>query len=263
MRVYGEAFFFINVWMDFLCLLLASRLGHSRFHVGKALISAALGGVYAVLAWTDGKHFLRTLPVMMLTCLLLCWTAFGKRCLRLFPLTASAGWLLSGLSNFALEQGGPPSMAIWITSGAALALLLLTRRIGDQGGGSFWLRIKFGGTEAETPALRDTGNLLFDSVSGLPVIVLPERRGRVFLPPGTELKDLSTLPRGWRLLRMKTAAGSKTLMCFTPEQIVIRQGTRVWRTEGLVAVCDFEESRAMLPDSLFSEQREGMCHAVL
>ena len=263
MRVYGEAFFFINGWMDFLCLLLASQLGRSRFHFGKALISAGLGGVYGVLAWTEGKQLLRGVPMLLAMCLLMCWLAFGKRCLRLLPMTAAAGWMLSGLSNFVMEKGGSPGEVILLDSGAALAVLLLTRRIHENGGGCFRLRIMYRGKTVEMPALHDTGNLLADSVSGLPVIVLPESLGRAFLPEGTNLKDLSTLPPGWRLVRAKTAAGVRALMCFTPEQIVIRQGTRVWRAEGLAAIGDFEESRALLPESLFSEKREELCHAVL
>lgn len=262
MRVYGEAFFFINGWMDFLCLLLAARLGRSKFHMGKALISAGLGGVYGVLAWTDGKYFLRTVPALLLAYLLMCWMAFGKRCPRLFPLTAAAGWMLSGLSNFVLEKGGPPASVVFIDSFAALAVLLLIRQIGNRAG-YFTLLIEYGGKAAELPALRDTGNLLSDGFSGLPVIVLPEKLARAFLPPGADPGDLSTLPPGWRLLRAKTAAGCKTLMCFTPERIVLRQGKRAWRAEAAVAIAHFEESRALLPGSLFSEQREEMCHAVL
>ena len=262
MRVYGEAFFIINVWMDFLCLLLAARLGRSRFHAGKALISSGLGGVYGVLAWTSEGRFLRGVPMLLAVCLLMCGIAFDKRCLRLFLLVFAAGWMLSGLSNFVMEKGGPPWAVILMDSGAVLAVLLLTRQI-RSGGGCYSLQIMNRGQSAEIPAMRDTGNLLADGVSGLPVIVVPERLARDFLPPGTDLKDLSTLPPGWRLLRVKTAAGSKALMCFTPDQIVLRQGTRVQYAEAVIAVAGFQEKCAMLPDSLFSEQREGMCHAVL
>ncbi|MBQ6257687.1 MAG: sigma-E processing peptidase SpoIIGA [Clostridia bacterium] len=262
MRVYGEAFFFINGWMDFVCLLLAARLGRSRFHAGKALISAGLGGVYGVLAWTAETRFLRGVPSLLLWCLLLCWVAFGKRCPRLFPLVLSSGWLLSGLSNFVLERGGPPGAVILMDSGAALAVLLLTQRISDRSG-HFRIQIAYREKTVEARAMRDTGNLLAEVVSGLPVIVLPERLGRTFLPPGTNLKDLSTLPPGWRLVRAKTAAGSRALMCFTPDAIILRQGTRVFHAEAAAAVADFEEDCALLPDSLFSEQREGMRHAVL
>ena len=262
MRVYGEAFLMINGWMDFLCLLLAARLGRSRFHAGKALISAGLGGVYGVLAWTAEGRFLRSVPMLLTVCLLMCRIVFGKRCPRLFLLVFAAGWMLSGLSNFVMEKGGSSWAVILIDSGAALAVLRLTQRIGDRSG-YFSVKLEYQGKTVEARAMRDTGNLLADAVSGLPVIVLPEKLARDFLPPGVDLENLSTLPPGWRILRVKTAAGSKALMCFTPDQIVLRQGTRVHCAEAVIAVADFQEKCALLPDSLFSEQREGMCHAVL
>ena len=35
------------------------------------------------------------------------------------------------------------------------------------------------------------------------------RHFRPPLPPGTDLRDLATLPRGWRLIRVRTAAGTR------------------------------------------------------
>ena len=263
MRVYGEAFLFINGWMDFLCLLLAARLGKSRFNAGKALISAGFGAVYAVPAWSAGMADLRSVPILLLVCLGMARIAFGRRGLRLFPLIAAAGWFLSGLSDFVLKSGGSPASVIWIDSGAAVGILLLTRRICILDGVHYGLRMAYRGQTAVFSALLDTGNLLIDSVSGLPVIILSQGLAKPFLPPGTDLNDLSTLPQGWRLVRAKTAAGSGTFMCFSPDQIVVRQGKHSWKAEALIAVSGFEERYALLPASLFSEPKEGMCHAVL
>ena len=263
MRVYGEAFLFINWWMDFWCLLLAARLGRCRFDVGKALISAGFGGVYGVIAWAAGKPALRSAPALLLACLGMAFIAFGRRAPRLSPIVFAAGCLLSGLSEFVMKQGASPASVIWIGGGAALCVFFLTRRIGSAETGRYGLRIIYQRKTTVLPALRDTGNLLTDGVSSLPVIVLPQTLAKPFLPPGTRVNDLSTLPSGFRLVRAKTAAGSRTLMCFSPDQIVIREGKRAWHTDAVIAVSDFEESRALLPDSLFSEPREGMCHAVL
>ena len=40
MRVYGEAFFLMNGWMDYLCLMLTASLGRRRFRPGRALLAA-------------------------------------------------------------------------------------------------------------------------------------------------------------------------------------------------------------------------------
>ncbi len=262
MRIYGEAFLFINAWMDFLCLLLASRLIRCRFDARKALISAGFGAVYGAAAWAAGEPAFRTVPVMLLVCLGMALAAFGSRGIRLFPLIAAAGLMLSGLSDFVLKRGAAPASVIWIDGGITFFILLLTRQI-RSAGDRYELRIKYKDRSAALPSLRDTGNLLADAVSGLPVIVIPKNLAGAFLPPETDVNDLSALPIGFRLIRAKTAAGNRTLMCFTPDQIVIRQGKRTFRVDAVIAVSDFEESRALLPNSLFCEQREEMCDAVL
>ena len=263
MRVYGEAFFFINGWMNYLCLLLAARLGKSRFNAGKALISSGFGAVYAVLAWSAGKGMLLSVPTLLLVCLGMACIAFGRRGPRLSPLIAAAGWFLSGLSDFVLKRGVSSASVIWIDGGAAVGILLLTRRLSIPDGIHYSLRMEYKGQSAMLPALLDTGNFLIDSISGLPVIVLSQELAKPFLPSGTDLNDLSTLPQGWRLVRAKTAAGSGAFMCFLPDQIVVRQGKRSWKAEAMIAVSGFEERYALLPSSLFCDQREEIYHAVL
>ncbi len=263
MRVYGETFIFINWWMDFLCLLLAARLSRCRFSTVKAMVSAGFGALYGMAAWAAGKPVLRCVPILLLVCLGMAFIAFGRRGPRLFPTVTAAGWLLSGLSDFVLKHGASPASVIWIDGGAALCVLLVKNRICIPYGGRCFLRIEYEGRTALLPALRDTGNLLTDHASGLPVIVVSQTLARIFLPAGTQINDLSTLPPGWRLIRVKTAAGGRTLMCFYPDRTIIRHGKHAWPTEAMIAVSDFEESRALLPDSLFSEQREGRSHAVL
>ena len=70
------------------------------------------------------------------------------------------------------------------------------------------------------------------------------RHFRPMLPPGTDLRDLATLPRGWRLIRVRTAAGVKTAMAFVPDA---------------AAVMDMPGRYALAPDSLFrpAEEKEG------
>ena len=263
MQIYGEAFLLLNGWMDYVCLLAAARLGRCRLNAGKALISAGFGAVYGAAAWGVGMPALRGVPALLFSGLGMALIAFGRRGIRLFPLVMAGGWLLSGLSDFVLKRGCSPAFVIWISGGTALGVLLLMRRTEGGGDCCYRLRIKYQSRSAVLRALGDTGNLLRDGVSGLPVIVIPRRLAEPFLPPGTRVNDLSTLPLGWRLVRAKTAAGVKALMCFAPDQVVIRQGESMWRAEAMIAVSDFEESCALLPRSLFSEPKEGRSHAVL
>ncbi len=264
MQIYGEAFFFINGWMDFLCLLLAASLGRSRFSIWKTLISAVFGAVYGMMAVLLRQPVLRSVPTLLSVCLIMAFIPFGRRCLHLCPLVMAAGWLLSGLSDFVLKSGADPASVIWIDSGAAMGILLLTNRFHSPSRRRFILWVEYKGRFARLPALRDTCNLLTDHVSGLPVIVIPQYLARAFLPPETRIHDLSTLPPGWHLVRAKTVTGYGSLMCFFPDKMIIRQGRHAWPTEAVIAVSDFTESRALLPDCLFCEiNREERYHAVL
>ena len=263
MRVYGEAFLFINGCMNFLSLLLAARLGRCRFKAGKALISAGLASIYAVAAWVSGKPFLRGAPILLCVCLLMVFMAFGKRGVRLFPLALGAGWLLSGLSDFALKRG-VNSWLILLLSGLAVFLICrVSQRLSTASQVTFHLTVCFHGRRVDLPAFRDSGNVLTDKISGLPVIVIPAKEAKPLLPEGTNAGDLSTLPPGWRLIRAKTATGERTLMCFYPDEVTIRQGKKIWRGDAAAAISDFQESRALLPESLFNEYGEEMKNAVL
>ena len=101
------------------------------------------------------------------------------------------------------------------------------------------------------PALRDSGNRLSDGISGLPVIVAPEKRVVRLLPAGVRAADLATLPPGWRLLPIRTAAGEGTLMCFRPDSAELVQDGKARQVEATIAISDFAEKSALVPEELF------------
>ena len=75
------------------------------------------------------------------------------------------------------------------------------------------------GRSLRTTALVDSGNLLHDPLTGLPVIVLPRRTAMRFmtLPASGELSP------GMRLLSIRTAAGRSLLTLVRADRILIRQ----------------------------------------
>ncbi|MBR6007062.1 MAG: sigma-E processing peptidase SpoIIGA, partial [Clostridia bacterium] len=83
-----------------------------------------------------------------------------------------------------------------------------TRQIGDQDG-YFTLLIEYGGKAAELPALRDTGNLLSEVVSGLPVIVLNRR------------KFASAAAYCDRIIPIRTAGGETVLPALRPKKLLL------------------------------------------
>lgn len=262
MRVQGEAYFFMNAWMDFLCLALTAVLGRRRLRPGRAALAAFLGAGYAVLSWA-ALPLLGGVPALLFMGLILTCAGFGRRCLRLWPMLMASGWLLYGLADFAARQGAPPLLILFL-SGAGVGLCaLLCRRLPAKGQERLEVRIRLRGREARLPAFRDSGNLLCEPISGLPVIVAPLEKLRTLMPPGVQVNDLSTLPPGWRFVRARTAVGSRMMMCFHPDGMSVRGKNRVWPADGWVAPAELEEERALLPEAFFVEQKEGRYHAGL
>lgn len=258
MRIYGEAFLFINVWMNFLSLLLAARLGRRRFRWGRALLASAFGAAYALLACMTEGEWLRGEEALTVVCLGMTLIAFGRRGIGTLPLVLAAGWLLGGLSDFAQRKGASPGLILGVSAGTALVVGLCCRGISAKGRAEYVLTICLNGRRITVPALLDTGNLLMDSASGLPVVVLPETLARPLLPPFVRVKDLTTLPAGWRLLRARTAAGEGTLMCFTPDAVEIRHGKKTRRADAAAALSDYQGRCALLPAGLFTDGKEDM-----
>lgn len=255
MRVYGEEYFLINGWMNFLSLLLAARLARIRFQAGRAVAASLAGAGYALLAWM-GSPAWRGVPALMASALLLSGLAFGGRALRAWPLVITAGLLLSGCAGLLMKKGAATVAVMALCGIAAVAVCAALEHGLAREKGALRLRVTLRGKSTLLPALRDSGNLLRDGVSGLPVIVAPERALRPLLPPDVRTNDLSTLPPGWYLVRAKTAGGSRTLMCFHPEELALLSGGRQWRVEAAVALSDFPEARALLPDALFKQEEE-------
>ena len=255
MRVYGEAFWAINGWMNFLSLLLASRLGGAAFRPLRALAAAALGAAYGVFAWMSGPAW-RGLPAVLAAGLGMAVMAFGSRALRLGLTEMAAGLLLSGWAAYLTHLGLGTAEILLLSGGLAAGCGALAGRNRTAPSGSFTLRLRLNGQEALLPALRDTGNLLRDGITGLPVIVASRRGLKKLLPAGVNPGDLATLPKGWYLVRARTAAGSRTLMCFRPDAAQLLRDGREWRVEAAVAVSDFSESRALLPEALFDQEEE-------
>lgn len=251
MRVNGEAYFLLNVGLDLFSLLLAERLMRIRAKPARLLFAALLGGVYALAAAFEGS--LRLLVWALPMGLLLSLTAFGRAGLRAFPGLMAGSLFLSGGLGFGLRREWPKAGILLLIAAAGLVLSFLLARGRIAPAERLTILIAYRGRSAALPAFRDSGNTLFDPLTGLPVMVLPFQGVRSLLPEGTDPRELSTLPRGFRLIRVRTAAGEKTLMCFHPERVLLRSGKRACCVDAVAAVSAFPEKKALLPEALFEE----------
>ncbi len=243
MRVSIEGFFALNACINAAVLLIALRWGGTRRpRAWRVVLAAALGAGYAIAAYVPGLSFARSLPVSVAVCAGMLWAAASwptyRHFLRALVLTHAATYLTGGVI-YALSQalGGMPPVWIAGALGAWLIgwyLFRVRRRV--QAALRADVQVSLDTASAQIDGLIDSGNLLIEPISGLPVIVATRRAVAPLLPVGCDPTDLTTLPEGFRLVCMATASGNQLLMCFQPTMVRVRVA-RDWQpVDAIVAI---------------------------
>ena len=248
MVVSGELYIGVNLLMDLCCLMAAGRACQARARPGRLLLSAAAGtglSMAALACWGIHAGVYAALPIA----LLMAFLAYGPRAFSRGAMGLMfSGLFTAGMAGYLNRLGLNAWAAALCCLPAVWYALRLLGRWRSRAGERAELRLLFDRGGVTLDGLVDSGNLLRDPVTALPVVVAPYGALRAHLPPGMECDDLSTLPRGFRLICVRTAAGSQMLMCFRPRALYIRCG-RVWRAaHSVVAVSpQLQGSRALLP----------------
>lgn len=273
--VYADLLFLINAGMDGLCLLLTGKLLHRRVKGWRVLLSAVLGGVYAVVALLPDLGTGPSLLLDMAICLTMCGLVFGGRSgggwrglaaaagvyfllsmalggimTALYHLLNRAGWakLLSSLTD-----GGGDGLGSWLFLLLALAgggLSLWGGRLGRRAGRVAFctVTLELAGRTVALRGMVDSGNLLRDPMGGRAVICA-EKRGLVgLLSPsllavmeGTPPQSVALPPSDVRRVRVipaDTATGSGILYGFLPDRVILTaEDGENWReVDAVVAV---------------------------
>ena len=184
MTVSIEWFVLQNLCMNALTLALAARLAGIATSLARVLSGAALGCGYAVAAYLPGGRFLLGLLPRTLVCagMTLCLCAGPRiscrgRTLRAFCFIWLATLLLGGTGAgvfylLGAAGYGPGALALTAIVGGAGLLYLGRREIGMPESPTALLTVRADGRRVTLPAVVDTGNLLVEPVSNLPVIVV-------------------------------------------------------------------------------------------
>ena len=247
MTVSIEWFVAQNLGMNALTLLLAARLAGIRTGKGRVFAAAALGCAYAVAAYLPWGRFLLGLLPRTAVCagmtLLLCAgprVSCWKRTLRVFAFVWVATLLLGGTGAGVLYLLGASgyglgAAAVTAVLGGAALLVLSRRKERGPGSPTALLTVRAGGRRVSLPAVVDTGNVLVEPVSNLPVIVV-ERRALQGLEAG----------RSPRPVLFTSVGGSGILPAFAADAVRV-DGREV---EAYIAVYDgalSEEGQALIP----------------
>ena len=116
------------------------------------------------------------------------------------------------------------------------------------------VELRVDGNAVILPAMLDSGNLLRDPVTGLPVLVVPRKAARLLFPGVYDLGDLASLPLGFRLLNVRTAAGSALLPLFRPDECRLYLNGHPSEARLLVAVAgpEYGGAQALVPMAALS-----------
>ena len=253
--------------MDFLALYVTDFLLKLKFSKKKCAISAVIGAIYGVLSVVmklgDGSGLLATAAVGILMCFVLNGFQGAGLLLKECAVFLSANMLIGGGMTVVYEyfnaHGGADNiliygssetieaqlpLAIFIVAAAAVSVVLLFFTRGISKNVSVkrtTLRIEHHGKRLSLSALSDSGNLLTEPISGLPVIILRKRAAYRLLEPAlidllTELRGIEGVGANERIrfIPYETVSGKGTLAAFKPDCITVN-GISV---SGWVAVSD-------------------------
>jgi len=248
--IHAEAYLMWNAAMCACALPLGGKLAGLPAPGGKSLGAASLLGAAVSVLPLYGSVWsplaLLGLPGGVFVC-------FGRHgvpaCIRCTLMTLCASFVTGGAMS-ALITGG---MAAWpagfIAMGLSVAAYLLISLLPQALCDVRQVELRVEDRAIILPAMLDSGNLMRDPITGLPVLVIPRRAALTLFPDVPDPSDLTSLPLGFRLLNVRTAAGSSLLPMFRPDRCRIYLNGRACDAQLLAAVAGREYSgvQALVP----------------
>lgn len=170
LRIFVDLVALINFMVDFLLILGTNRLAGFPPGFGRAVVAAALGGVYGGACLMPGFSFLgnalwRAISLCAIAVVAFGWNRSALQRGGVFVLLSMA------LGGIAIGIGDEGMMGLFISTG----LMWLLCRIGFRGSvgkrSYIPVQLTWGGHQMRVIALKDTGNTLHDPLTGEQVLV--------------------------------------------------------------------------------------------
>ena len=242
--VYIDRLFVINLIIDYFVLLGSARVCGIKLRRWRYFLSAVFGAAYAALTVLPDADFLSLAPIKLVFGALMALIAFGKeekllRCTVVFfavaALFGGAVWAIS-LRSGVTAAGAvyiPLSMPVLIFSfGIIYAVLGIVFRCTAKNAGReiYGVEVTHGGKSTELRALRDTGNTLYDPITGDSVMIASSSVLCKLIPSceGISSGNISEFPEyKFRLIPYRAVGTSGGLLpAFRPEKIAVNGNER-------------------------------------
>ncbi len=268
MVVYADILFLINFSMDFLILFGVGRLCKLKCRPLRLCISAALGGIYSILALMITNGVLSIVSAVCISfpmCLIAYKRQRAKNYFKTVFLFYSGSVLLGGAVSACytvIDSFSPDIPASGVMTDIPLGVFAVIAAVSvilSFVSGKLWSKEKscetvtaqlfYNGECVTLKLLCDTGNLLTEPISGLPAVVASKSSLLSVLESDFPCENSKNL----RLIPIKTASGSKLLYGFMPDKFIIHNKDRTAVAECAVAVADengFSDCDGVLPVQL-------------
>ena len=285
--VYVDLFFLVNFSMDFLCLFLTAKILGIRLSLGRGLLGAICGGLYADLSLFLPVGRIASLLISLAVCVGICLLTFWERgrgpslpvyILVFAAISMALGGVMTALFNLfnhmplfeGIEESEGDGISVWLFG----LLALISAGITLFGGRFFAGRVSqeyvelelcYGGRSKRVYALTDSGNLLREPISGKPCIFLDLAAAETLLPrevlraarqgAAEAMETVSgAYVRDLRLIPTRTASGSSLLLGVRMEKITVYTKKGSHSAEAYVVLTELGKSAqgkdALLPSML-------------
>ena len=228
--IYSDVLFLLNFSLDFLCLFITARILNRKTTTLRLITASSLGGLYAFIPYLAEMKVYFSLPMHLLSALVICFIAFVgydkfAKTLLCF-ITASA--LMGGLITAFYSLIGGYNIGIYLDAKphSFILILILSALIAASFGlisrksisvKSVRVRFSVCGEVISANLLCDIGNLVTEPFSALPVIIVSS----VCLPSPFDSPESEAFPLNLRAVPCATARGSCCYLAFRPDKIEI------------------------------------------
>lgn len=246
--IYSDILFLINFSLDYLCLFITSRLIGTAPHPKRLLLGAAIGGAYSFLPYLVNLPPYIFLPLHLLAATLICISAFGVRNRKRIGLSlicfiassalmgglvTAAYSLIGGYFSGIYKEVSAVSLCLICMLSALIALaygLICRKKLSSR---SAEVLLYLNDLKIRASLLCDSGNLVTEPFSALPVIILSSS---VLPSPYNEPESLE-FPLNIRAIPFSTGAGEGCFFGFRPEKAeILRLGKKPKSIDAYIAI---------------------------
>ncbi|GHV11656.1 sporulation sigma-E factor-processing peptidase [Clostridia bacterium] len=195
--VYADVVFLLNFCMDFLALFAVGKVLKLKMTAWRLILSSAAGAAYAVSVFFIEDFIVPDIVIHIAVSVAMCFIAYKidgiAAFTKIFLIFYSACFMLGGgiealyhisgtfgstdIEEFGVSRGNadsPPVLTIFIFAAAVVGIIIAAGRLFKSKAAinEAKITIILGGKSVTIPTLVDSGNLLTDPLSSLPVIIM-------------------------------------------------------------------------------------------